>query len=86
MRKRNKTHPMIGDKIVLDDQEYIISGLATRKYTEIELVIYLADSEGEFQRAVSIDENVSGTSYNDPRDLKYFSLDNVKSMIRSKYE
>lgn len=86
MRKRNKTHPRIGDKIVLDDQEYIISGLNTRKYTEIELVVYLADSEGEFQRAVSIDENVSGTSYNDPRDLKYFSLDNVKSMIRSKYE
>lgn len=86
MKKRNKTHPKIGDKIVLDNQEYIIGSLRTRKYTEIELVVYLADSDGEFHHAVSINENISGTSYNDPKDLKYFSLDSLQHQIRDKHE
>jgi hypothetical protein len=80
MRKHTKKQqqPKIGDKVILDNQEYVISGLKTRKYTEVELIVYLEDNKGEFQHAVGITENISGTSYNSPKDLKYFSLESLQ--------
>lgn len=83
---RKKQQPKIGDKIILDNQEYVISSLKLRKYTEVELMVCLEDSDGEIRYVPVITENISGTSYNDEKDLKYFSLESLQHQIRDRYE
>ena len=86
MKKYPKKHqPKIGDKIVLEGIEYVISDLRTESRFEIELIVTLTDSDGNFKKCCGI-ETDTGTNYRDPNDLKYFSLNSVQSKIRNRYE